>query len=205
MTLKKLCWALLLLIIGSAPALAGPSPWENSYMLQKHGKYLAALQALDAVPDNGPEAAFKTLRVGWLQYLMGHYDASLATYRKAAKADPQSLDALLGQTLPLLAQQQYAQAAKGADAALAIAPNNYTAMLRLAQAREGQKDWVDMQHTAAALASHYPAEAAGFLYLARAYAWQGHSRRAAAAYRALLVRDPGAREALSYLASAAAK
>ena len=99
---KKLGWAVLLLSIGAAPALAGQGPWENSYTLQAHGKYLAALQALDAVPNNGPEAAFKTLRVGWLQYLMGHYDASLAAYRKAAKADPQSLDALLGQTLPLL-------------------------------------------------------------------------------------------------------
>ena len=202
---KKLGWAVLLLSIGATPALAGQGPWENSYTLQAHGKYVAALQALDAVPNNGPEAAFKTLRVGWLQYLMGHYDASLAAYRKAAKADPQSLDALLGQTLPLLAQQHYAQAAQAADAALAVAPNSYTALLRLAQAREGQKDWVDMQLAAAALAGHYPAETAGFLYLARANAWQGHSRRASAAYRALLVRDPGEREALSYLESAASK
>ena len=202
---KKLGWAVLLLSIGATPALAGQGPWENSYTLQAHGKYVAALQALDAVPNNGPEAAFKTLRVGWLQYLMGHYDASLAAYRKAAKADPQSLDALLGQTLPLLAQQHYAQAAQAADAALAVAPNSYTALLRLAQAREGQKDWVDMQLAAAALVSHYPAETAGFLYLARANAWQGHSRRASAAYRALLARDPGEREALSYLESAAGK
>ncbi|MDD2810082.1 tetratricopeptide repeat protein [Rhodoferax sp.] len=188
------------LILMTSTASAQEAAWQNSYQLEAAGKYTEALAAIDGVPANGPDAELKALRRGWLYYLPGRFDESIREYRLAIERNPKSVDARLGLTLPLLAAKRWRDAEQSAQAALNLAPNNYTALLRLVIALEAQKDWAIMAKVAANMVSSYPTDASAYVYLARANAWLGKRDEAVAAYTAALSRYPGHVEAKAYLA-----
>jgi len=180
-------------------AMAQQALWQNSYTLETAGKYAEALSAIDAIPANGPDAELKLLRRGWLYYLPGNFNESIREYRLAIERNSKSIDARLGITLPLLAAKRWREAEQSARAALELAPNNYTALLRLAIAQEGQSDWSGMAKTSALLVSGYTTDASAYVYAARAAAWQGKRDEAVAAYTAVLARYPGHLEAKTYI------
>ena len=189
----------VLLALASAPAQAQDSAWQNSYQLAADGKYYEAIIALDRVPANGPDAELKTLRRGWLYYLSGSYNESIREYRLAIERNSRSVDARIGVTLPLLALKRWREAALNARSALDLAPNNYTALLRLTLAQEGLQQWNDMARTTAIMIASYPSEAIPYAYLARAKVALGQRSDAIAAYTAVLVRNPDNPEAKAYL------
>jgi tetratricopeptide (TPR) repeat protein len=188
------------LILISSNARAQEAAWQSSYQLEAAGKYTEALAAIDGVPANGPDAELKAIRRGWLYYLPGRFDESIREYRLAIDRNPKSVDARLGLTLPLLAAKRWRDAEQSAQAVLNLAPNNYTALLRLVVALEAQKDWTIMAKVAANMVSSYPTDASAYVYLARAQAWLGKRDEAVAAYTAALSRYPGHLEAKAYLA-----
>jgi tetratricopeptide (TPR) repeat protein len=187
-------------MLASASTYAQEAAFQSSYQLEAAGKYTEAMAAMDSVPANGPDAELKILRRGWLNYLPGRFDESIREYRLAIERNPKSLDARLGLTLPLLAAKRWREAEQAAQAVLTLAPNNYTALLRLVIALEAQQDWNIMLRTATTMAASYPTDASAFVYLARANAWIGKREEAVAAYTAVLSRYPGHLEATAYLA-----
>ena len=186
--------------LSGTPAIAQEAAWQRSYQLEAAGKYAEAMAAIDAVPVNGPEAELRLLRRGWLQYLPGNFDESIREYRLAIERNSRSVDARLGVILPLLAAKRWREAEQAAQAALTLAPNNYTALLRLVIALEAQQDWAIMAKTAANMVTSYPSDASAYVYLARANAWLGKRDEAVAAYSAAVSRYPGHVEAKAYLA-----
>ena len=189
----------VLLVLPAAPAQAQDDVWQNSYQLEAAGKYYDAIAAIDRVPANAPDAELKTLRRGWLYYLSGSPNESIREYRLAIERNSRSVDARVGITLPLLALKRWREAAQNARIALELAPNNYTALLRLAMALEGQHEWVTMAQTAATMVASYPSEVAAYVYLAHANVALKKRDDAIAAYTAVLVRDQGNLEARNYL------
>ena len=180
-------------------ARAQDSVWQNSYQFESSGKYMEAISALEAVPANGPDAEFKVLRRGWLFYLSGKYDESIREYRLAIDRNSHSIDARLGVALPLLASKRWREADQVARTVLDMAPHNYIALVRQAIAQEGLQDWPALTKTSQILVADFPGDATAYTYLARAYAWQGKSAEAAAAYNAVLVRYPTHTEAKNYI------
>lgn len=195
-TFAALCAAAALC---AGPARAQEAAWQSSYQLEAAGKYSEAITAIDAVAANGADAEMKTLRRGWLYYLLGAYNESIREYRLAIDRNSRSVDARLGVIMPLLAQKRWREAEQGARAVLDLASNNYTALLRLAIAQEGQRDWPAMARTASILATTYPSDASAYVYLARAHAWLNRHEDAVAAYAAVLSRYPGHLEAKAYI------
>lgn len=187
------------LTLSATPLMAQEAAWQSSYQLEAAGKYNDALAAIDYVPANGPDAELKLLRRGWLYYLPGKFDESIREYRLAIERNSRSVDARLGLTLPLLAAKRWREAEQAARAALDVAPNHYTALVRLAVAQEGLQDWQGMLKTATSLVSAYTTDATAYVYLARANAWLGKRTEASAAYSAVLARVPGHLEAKAYL------
>lgn len=190
---------LLVLMPLATPLLAQESVWQNSYQLEAAGRYIEAITALDPVRVNDPDDEFKILRRGWLYYQSGNFNESIREYRFAIEHNSRSIDALLGVTLPLLAQKRWREAEQNARAALALSPNNYTALMRLLIALEARSDWQTMEKTAAAMTLSYPSDASAHLYLARASVQLGKRDKAVAAYTAVLSRAPGHVEAKTYL------
>lgn len=180
-------------------AQAQEALWQNSYQLEKAGKYTEAIAAIAPIAVNSPDAELKVMRRGWLYYLLGSYNESIREYRLAIERNNKSIDARLGLTLPFIAQQRWREVEINARAALELAPNNYIALIRLAIAEEGQHDWNGMKKTSNTLVINYPSDANAFVYLARAEAGSGKRDEAIAAYIAVLSRYPGHLEATAYL------
>lgn len=183
----------------SSAAMAQEASWSKSYQLETAQDYAGAIKALDSIKANSYDAELKSLRRGWLFYLLGQYNESVREYRYAIERNSNSVDARLGVTLPLLAQQRWREAVLNANSALKLSPNNYNGLLRLTQAYEGQRDWDAMLSTTQKMIALYPSDASSYVYYARANAWLNKSQNARAAYEAVLSRYPGHAEATNYL------
>jgi len=191
---------LALLPLGSVRALAQDSIWAYSYQLEASGQYLQAISALDPIAVNNRAAEYKLLRRAWLYFRAGAFNESIREYRLAIERNNKSVEARLGLLLPLLSERRWQEAELGANNLLALAPNNYLGLLRLAIAMEGQREWVGMLKTTALLINHYPSDVPAYVYHARANAWLGYREEATAAYAAVLARQPGNLEARAYFA-----
>lgn len=188
-------------LLATSWAYAGnDAAWTSSYTLEAGKKYADALSALNAISDSDTDAQLLLLRKGWLSYLQGEYNESVNYYQQALQQNPKSIDAALGATLPLLAQQRWQEAAVHAKDVLATSPSQYTAYLRLIVAEEGARDWSAMKKHAEELTAYYPTDTSAFVYLARANAWLGDKEAAKTAYNAVLSRLPKHYEATAYLA-----
>jgi len=183
--------------IMTATAYAGASVWEKSYQLALAGKYEQAASVIETIADSGNE--FAVLRYAYLLYLQGENADSISYYSKAIELNPDSIDAKLGITLPLIAQKRWRQVKSYSMQVLHMSHWNYTAHVRLMLAEEGLRKWGSLAEHAAQLAKAYPSDATALVYLARAHAWQGDVAAAKAAYRKVLVRVPGHLEASAYL------
>jgi tetratricopeptide (TPR) repeat protein len=196
-------WACVSALSLALPAMAQTSPieaaWRDSYALEAAGKYAAAASALDAVPASSPDHDFVLMRRGWLNYLQGRHNDAIRDYNLALNANPRSLEAMLGATLPLMAQQRWREAGAMARKVIAVSPWDYTAHVRLMVCEEGEKRWQDLAQHAAEFSARFPSDATGLVYLARAEAWLGNVRRAQLAYQRVLARLPTHVEALNYL------
>ena len=160
-----------MLLVFSAGSRA--DAWSESYKLEAAGKYDNAAQLFDPLLKQAPGNEFARLRRAWLHYLAGDYNDSQSDYKKALQANPRSLDAQIGLTLPLLAQQRWKEAGIIARQALEVAPWNYYAHLRLLVAEEGQQQWQTVRDHADRLHERYPSDATILVYRARAHYWLG--------------------------------
>ncbi len=113
--------------------------YHKSYRYEKAQNYADAIKALAPVVDAYPTAYTVNLRLGWLNYLTGGFATARKHYETAIKAAPDSIEAKLGHTLPLMAQEKWDDAAAVARQVLRIDPSNYTANLRLAYVLRLQK------------------------------------------------------------------
>jgi tetratricopeptide (TPR) repeat protein len=177
----------------------GQSGWQQTYESEAAGDYPGAMRALEPIIESQPNNEFLVLRSAWLKYLNGDYNASLRDYRRALELNEQSLDAMLGITLPLLAQRRWREAAAQAHQALTVAPYNYYGHVRLMVAEEGLQQWRTLADHATEMTMRFPSDATFFVYLARARAWQGNVAAARAAYGHVLERAPGHEEAAAYI------
>jgi len=187
-----------LLLVCSAGSQA--DAWSESYKLESMAQYKAAAELFDPVLKAEPANEFARLRRAWLHYLAGSYNDSQSDYKAALQANPQSLDAQIGLTLPLLAQQRWKEAALVAEQALQSAPWNYYAHLRQMVAEEGQQQWQALLDHTTKLHQRYPSDANVLVYRARAQYWLGDKKAARDSYQQVLQRVPGHIEALQFLA-----
>jgi len=189
----------LLLLFGQVVA-GEEGVWTKSYALEAKGEYKEAAALIEPLLNGGGDSAeFALLRYGWLNYLLRNHNDAVRSYEKALRLNPDSIDARLGLTLPLLAQQRWKEVARYAKQVLQISPWDFTAHTRLLVSEEGRRKWTVMKKHASDLAAHYPSSATPWVYLARAEAWLGDHEAAKRAYVRVLRRIPAHLEANAYL------
>jgi tetratricopeptide (TPR) repeat protein len=199
MKIKILFSCLLLSVISNANSTS-VDVWAESYRLETLTRYDEAAQVLSSVAKKESKNEFVFLRLGWLNYLRGDHNDAIDYYKTALNINNKSLDARLGLTLPLLAQQRWKEAAKYAQEALEVAPWNYYAHIRLMVAEEGMRQWQTLAKHASEVYLRYPSDATVLVYQARANRWLNNTNQAKSAYQKVLERVPGHIEALQYLA-----
>ena len=175
------------------------SPWQQSYILEAKGDYKGAASTPINYVDNKESSEMAWLRQGWLYYLQGNYNDSINAYKSAWKKNQFSLDARLGLTLPLMAQNRWKEAARYAQQVIDMTRWNYTAHVRLLACKQGLKNWRDVNKLAKKLTVRYPSETIPLVYLARARNMLGDVDGAVMAYRQVLIREPGNIEASQFV------
>lgn len=191
--------------IASTTALAksdtAKNVWEESYSLETNKKYAEAAQVLKSTYEKSPKDEFVLIRLGWLNYLMGSYNVSTDYYSKALAVNSDSIDARLGLTLPLMAQQRWKEAALYAKQVIDMANWSFTANTRLMICQSGQALWEELEKHATEFIKHYPSDPTAFVFLGRAQAMQGKKEQAIKSYQQALVRAPTNAEALKFIGS----
>ncbi|HQP36515.1 MAG TPA: tetratricopeptide repeat protein [Polyangiaceae bacterium] len=145
-----------------APALANDtqlaSLYRESYQLEANRDYAAALAKMREIKSKAAGSYFASLRLGWVAYLAGDYQASEVAYREAATAAPKAVEPRLGLTLPLLAARKWRELERATRDVLALDPNNAVARARLAHAQYSVGNYPDSATTYRKLIEEYPAE-----------------------------------------------
>jgi len=197
-------WGLVLAYLAGALPVAASAQNEalyaTSYKLEAEKRYEAAAQSIQALADAGSE--FAQLRLGWLAYLQGNFNASVSHYDRLLQNHPTAIEARIGLMLPLMAQERWQDAAAQAYIILQQSPWEYTTHLRLLACQEALKQWDLVEAHATALAAAYPSDVSALVYLGRARARQNNAIGARQAYVQVLERSPLHQEAVTFLKSA---
>ena len=180
----------VVLLAGSSVAYASPEVWARSYSLETAGNSAGALEALESLPEGERGTYLFALRRAWLLYQVGRYDASVTGYRQAATLAPESLEAPLGELLPLLAQRRWAEAETRARAVLVRDADNYLAGRRLAFALFGLGRFEESEQVYRAVSRRYPSDLEVVTGIAWCQARRGHRDEAAATFRSVLAVSP---------------
>lgn len=199
-----------LLLCSYADASAGmenpvPSLMHRSYELEQVGDTTGALDALGRVPVDRRDAYFYQLRLGWLHYQSGSFDASAVAYRRAAERRPEAVEPLLGLLQPLIANRAWTEAEKVAVAALEHDAHNYLAESRLAFVLFSQGRYAEAAKTYRSVLALYPADLEMRAGLGWSLARQGRLADAEREFGAILEVAPAsenARSGLEYIRGA---
>jgi len=173
--------------------------YQKSYLYEKVGDYKDAIRALMSIYEAYPNGYTVNLRLGWLYYLWGKYENSIYHYKKAVKAIPTSVEAKLGLSLPLMAQQKWNEAENILYQVLKIDYYNYYGNLRLCLVLEGEKKYPLVESIALKMLAIYPTSVPFLVYLAKSYYHLGKLKEAKKIFKDILILDPENVIAKSYL------
>jgi len=173
--------------------------YYRSYQYEKIGNYDNAIKALSFVYNEYPDSYTVNLRLGWLYYLAKKFANSIFHYEKAIKAAPYSIEAKLGYTLPLLAQQKFNDVEKVCYQILNIDYYNYYGNLRLAYALRIQKKYKIAIEVASKILAIYPTDVNFLTELAILKYLTGKKEEAKKLFKDILILDPENITAKEYL------
>jgi len=175
------------------------SAYQRSYIYEKVGDYTNAIKALMPVYNAYPNGYTVNLRLGWLFYLLKKYNNSEFHYRKAIKAIPTSIEAKLGLTLPLTAEEKWKETEEVIYQILKTDYYNYYGNLRLCYVLEKEKKYPLMQAVSLKMLAIYPTSVPYLTYLAKSYFYTGKMEKAKKLFKEILILDPENVEAKEFL------
>ena len=164
--------------------------YYKSYNYEKAQNYPDAIKALQVAFRAYPAGYTLNLRLGWLYYLSGKYANAEQHYLTAVKVAPSSIEAKLGYTLPLLAQERYEDVEAIARQVLRVDLSNYFANLRLVIALRGQDKDETAEKIADAMLNLYPTDVALLSQKALLRIAAGDKATARARLQDILILDP---------------
>ena len=172
--------------------------WD-SYNYEKMEKYKDAVKALMSVYNVYPNGYTINLRLGWLYYLNKNFSNSIYHYEKAIKVIPTSVEAKLGYTLPLLAQEKYDDVEKLCIKILNTDFYNYYANLRLAYVLRLKKDLKNAKKINLKMLSLYPTDVKFLTEYGLVLFAEKDYKKAKKVFEDILILDPLNITAKSYL------
>lgn len=193
-----------ILAISCALALAAATPngaptlsddeirdaYHKSYRYEKSQNYDDAIKAITPVITAYPQGYTVNLRLGWLYYLSGNYANAKAYYQAAMKIAPASIEAKLGYTLPLLAQERYEESEMITKQILRVDASNYYANLRLAYSLRMQKKLDAAEEVLNNLLPSYPTDVKFLAELGLVKVAQNQREAARKIFSDVLILDP---------------
>lgn len=196
----KVILSLMASFLISNACFANNDAWQRSYTLEAAGQYIAAAEAIEPILKQTPSNEFAELRSGWLHYLAANYSRSISHYQTALKINNLSIDAMLGISLPLMAQSRWREASRYLNDVIKQSKWNYYAHTRLMTCEENMKKWQELKKHTEEVLLRYPSDATVLVYMARAQAKTNEGEKAKETYKKVLQRYPTHLEATKFLA-----
>jgi tetratricopeptide (TPR) repeat protein len=137
MTKRLTLLVTILLFLG---LLSAQSSIQDSYNLETNGNYAGALQIMQTLAGQEPSEPFYTIRIAWLQYLLGQYQAAISSYQTALQA-LDHLDAHTGLINCYLALANWNEAISIAEQQVRNHAQNPTLLGKLAYAYYMKRDY----------------------------------------------------------------
>ena len=173
--------------------------YHKSFLYEKNGDYANAIRAIMPVYKNYPKGYTVNLRLGWLYYLLGNYKNSKMHYKKAMEIIPTSVEAMLGYSLPLMAQQKWKEVEQLLYKLLKIDYYNYYGNLRLSIALRNLGKFKDAEQIARKMLAIYPSNVSFLLELAISLYYQGKTTYAKSIFKDIITLDPENNTAKEFL------
>lgn len=175
------------------------SCYYNSYNFEKKQDYVDAIQSLMPVYNAYPKGYTVNLRLGWLYYLKGNYANSEYHYKKALRANPYSIEAMLGLSLPLMAQGRWRAVEELMIKVLRIDYYNYLGNLRYCWALLKDKKYRAAEKIAKKMLLIYPTDVRFLNCLGIAVYKEGKKIYAKSIFKNVLILSPNNILAKKYL------
>ncbi len=194
--MKKILAAVLLLSlfwsgISLAVSSAGiPKIYSESYRFEKMGAYHDAIKALLPLYRQYPGEYLVNLRLGWLYYLDGKQGNSILYYRKAVEISPESVEARLGLSLPLMARGNWGDVEQLMYQVIKNDYYNFYANLRLAIALRLQKKPSLSEKVTRKMLRIYPTSVDFLVELGKSLVLQKKKQEAYQIFSKILLLDP---------------
>ncbi len=205
--MKRLALFIALLLIVTAGAVVARAAedkvsisYQDSYKYEKAGNYLDAIRSVVPVYKAYPETYTINLRLGWLFYLLGKYNDSVAYYKQAEKLAPSSLEVKNGLAMVYLAKEKWEQAEEKCTQALTIDYYNYYGNMYLISTYKGQQKYQECLAVAQKMLYILPTNTTFLNELAIAYYNLDQTEDAFRVFNSVLILDPENVKAKGYLA-----
>jgi tetratricopeptide (TPR) repeat protein len=164
--------------------------FNSSLTYESQDKSAEALQELEKAYPSAKSNYLVNLRMGWLHYSSQKYEFSEKYYRLALDLNKKSIEAMLGLTLPLAAQNKWDDVVKLYEAILEIDSDQYDANLRLGQILLNRGNYAQAQKHLGNVHLHYPGDYESNLSLGWANYYLGKKERAVECFTAALMLSP---------------
>jgi len=194
-TLKKLAFTTLCMIlfcqvnVNAQDYKLLQEAFSNSYTLETTGKYTAACDALKKYYD---EKSYEiNVRLGWLSYLAGQFNESIAYYTIAIQLMPLSVEARLGYVYPASAMGNWDQVTAKYQEILKLDASNYTANYRLGSIYYTRKEYEQAFRHFEKLVNAYPFDYDALHMFAWTNFQMGKLREAKVLFNKTLLNKPG--------------
>ena len=173
--------------------------YKKSFEFERENKIKDAIKVLMPIYKAYPQGYTINLRLGWLYYLMKKYSNSEYHYKKALEAIPNSIEAMLGLSLPYLAQERWKDVEQLMYRVLEIDYYNYYGNLRLCISLQKQKKFEVLEVVARKMLAIYPTDMNFLIQLGISLYYQGKFSSAKAVFQDILVLYPKSVIAKNYL------
>lgn len=173
--------------------------YHESFTQEKLEDYTAAIQALMPVYEQHSNKYTINLRLGWLNYLAGHYRKALTYYRSAASAVPSAVDPKLGEAKVGFAQKRYDDVEQTCYSIIKADYYNYFGNRYLVTALLEQNKFTQATAVAQKMLEIYPSDITFLEQLALIHSRQGNTKAARALYNDLWALDPNNLNAFRFL------
>ncbi len=176
----------LLLATGMAWSALKPedkaSAFATSIKEETAGNVERAIEVMLNLSNGGNADYLTTLRLGWLYYNARDFEKSTKYYKDAVRLSDNSIEALLGVTLPYAAQGRWDLVQDTYKTILGKDKPNYTANLRLGQIYLNQGNYLMAKKYLDLLFENYPGDYEANLSLGWTYYYLGSKAKAREAF-----------------------
>ncbi|MBN1132762.1 MAG: tetratricopeptide repeat protein [Bacteroidales bacterium] len=171
--------------------------FRNSYQYETAAEYEKSLEELRKVYH---EDSYEiNVRLGWISYLSGNFNESMAYYNRAIKIMPYAIEPRFGIAFPASAMGNWDFVLNQYDRILEINPNNSIAMFRTGMIHYGRKDYQKAKEYFQKVINLFPFDYDGLNMMGWTYTFLGNRNEARIMFQKALYANPSGASALEGL------